>query len=96
MTVAVFERWVPAGVSVPEANYSSGPDAACDYRTDRHPDTAVFGSLHVRLLAYGRFAWRSGTDRASRALTAACARTTASGPLREARDLGQQACVAYQ
>ncbi|WP_067659510.1 hypothetical protein [Nocardia harenae] len=93
--VTVFERWVPAALPVPEATYSSGPDAACDYRSDPRSNTAS-GSLHVRLLAHGRFAWRSGADRASRALAAACEATTASGPLRETESLGRPACVAYQ
>ncbi|MFE3701563.1 hypothetical protein ACFXO7_27265, partial [Nocardia tengchongensis] len=93
---ALFERLVAHGVPRTESNFSSGSDAACDYRTpdDRQFGSDTYGFLHVRLLRYGRVAWHSGADLASDALESACDGTAVAGRFRNARSLGDEACTA--
>jgi hypothetical protein len=95
---ALFERLVPDGVPVTEAIYSSGSDAACEFRTANNSQVGsdTYGSLQVRLLRYGRSGWNSGPDVASDALTESCDNTAIGGRFHGARGLGDEACVAYQ
>lgn len=95
---ALFERLVPDGVPLTEAIHSSGSDAACDYHTpnDRQIGSDNYGSLHVRLLRYGRVGWHSGAYLASDALARSCDGTAVGGRFHGARGLGDEACVAYQ
>lgn len=93
--IPVFERLVPAAARVTEATYSSGGDAACYYITrDSPPGNDGYGLLHVRLLRYGGFFWRSGTARASNALDHVCDGPAVAGQLHDATGLGDEACAA--
>ncbi|MEV2221574.1 hypothetical protein AB0E01_17040 [Nocardia vinacea] len=93
----LFEHLVPEGVPDPKGTYSSGSDAACQYRTaaDRSIDSDTYGFLGVRLLRHGQVGWDSGADRAADALTSSCANTALAGQLHTTSSLGDAACTAY-
>ncbi|MEV0463615.1 hypothetical protein AB0I30_13805 [Nocardia tengchongensis] len=95
---ALFERLVPGGIPLTETTYSSGSDAGCDYRTANGGQVGSnsYGSLHVRLLRYGRVGWYSGSDRASHALAESCDGTGASGRFHGVPGLGDESCSAFE
>ncbi|NKY25009.1 hypothetical protein [Nocardia gamkensis] len=94
---ALFEQLVPDGVPSPGGSYSSGPDAACSYRTaDSRPSGSdAYGLLDVRVLRYGQVGWDSGAERAGAALATSCRGTAAAGQLHSDGALGDEACSAY-
>ncbi|MFE7746716.1 hypothetical protein [Nocardia sp. NPDC057455] len=94
---ALFEQLVPHGVPLPGGSYSSGPDAACSFRTgqSRPFGSDAYGLLDVRVLRHGQVGWDSGADRAAAALASSCRNTAAAGRFQSDRGLGDDACSAY-
>lgn len=92
---SLFERLVPDGVPLADANYSSGSGAACDYVTaDRAASgSEMYGSLHVRLLRHGQVNWDTGDERASHYLAQLCAASPMAGKFAPTDAFGDEACA---
>ncbi|MFE6858090.1 hypothetical protein [Nocardia sp. NPDC057668] len=91
---SLFEKLVPEAVPLADANYSSGPGAACDYVSARGGSgSEMYGSLHVRLLRHGQVNWDTGSERAAAYLADLCRATAMGGKFSATTAFGDEACA---